>query len=59
MGPIHFAAEILNPMMQGCDLQPSDLLDGLTFIYEVGQQMKLDSVQLKTELAYYREKDRL
>ncbi|GBN46052.1 hypothetical protein AVEN_74513-1 [Araneus ventricosus] len=59
IGPIHLAAEILNPMVQGGDLKPFDLLDGLTFIYEVGQQMKLDNIQLKTELVHYREKDGL
>lgn len=59
IGPIHLAAEILNPMMQGGDLKPPDLLDGLTFIYEVGQQMQLDSIQLKTDLVHYREKDGL
>ncbi|GBN46794.1 hypothetical protein AVEN_198952-1 [Araneus ventricosus] len=59
IGPIHLAAEILNPMVQGGDLKPSDLIDGLTFIYELGQQMKLGSIQLKTELVRYREKDGL
>ena len=53
IGPIYLAAEILDVMMQGGDLQ---LLDGLTFIYEVGQHMK---VQLKTDLEHYREKDGL
>ena len=45
--------------MQEGDLQPSDLLDSLASIYKVGQHLKLDNVQLKTDLVHYRGKNGL
>lgn len=44
-------------MLQGVDWKPSDLLDGLTFIYEVGHHMKLDSIQLKTHMVNFTDKE--
>lgn len=59
IGPIHLAAFMLDPKMQGSLLDPTELLDAIGFVCDCAQQMGLDVLQVRESLADYRDKEGL
>nr|XP_022906372.1 uncharacterized protein LOC111418143 [Onthophagus taurus] len=57
LGDIHFAADLLNPSTQGCDLNPTQLLDAMTFIYNMGKHSHINEIKLRSELVNFRDKE--
>lgn len=59
IGPIHLAADLLNPSSQGNNLKPEELLDAISFICEVGNSMGVKRIDLRQDIADYRDKEGL
>lgn len=59
IGQIHLAADLLNPAVQGNKLKPTELVDAMGFVCEVGHHMGLNVVQILQDLADYRDKEGL
>lgn len=59
IGPIHLAAFMLDPKMQGSLLDPTELLDAIGFVCDCAQQMGLDVLKVRESLADYRDKEGL
>lgn len=59
IGPIHLAAFMLDPKMQGSLLDPIELLDAIGFVCDCAQQMDLDILKVRESLADYRDKEGL
>lgn len=54
--PIHLAASVLFPANRGCDLDASESIEAMEFIYETARNMSLDTKTLLTEIADYKAK---
>jgi hypothetical protein len=59
VGKIHLAADLMNPSSQGCNLKPVELLDAIEFVCQVGSSMGAKVVELRQEIADYRDKEGL
>ncbi|KAJ8879014.1 hypothetical protein PR048_019620 [Dryococelus australis] len=59
IGQIHLAADLFNPAAQGNKLKPTELIDTVGFICEVGHLMGLNVVKIRQDLADYRDKEGL
>lgn len=56
IGKIHVAASLLDPLNQGCNLSPVEIMDAFEFICNTASSMKLPLAQVKAELSDYRDK---
>lgn len=54
---IHLAANLLNPVVQGNKLSPTELIDVISFICEVGQNMGFNMKEVNENVADYRDKE--
>ncbi|KAF2902719.1 hypothetical protein ILUMI_03471, partial [Ignelater luminosus] len=59
IGPIHLAAFLLDPKMQGSLLDSAQLLDAMCFICKCTQNMAFDVMKVRESLADYRNKQGL
>lgn len=59
-GPIHLAANLLDPAAQGSDLLDAcQLLDAMSFVCECAEHMDLNVIKVRENLADYRDKEGL
>ncbi|KAL1448509.1 hypothetical protein WDU94_006621, partial [Cyamophila willieti] len=56
---IHLAADLLNPASKGHSLNASELIDALEFICKTGSNMGFESLNIKKQVADYRDKSAL
>lgn len=59
IGPIHMAANLLDPKVQGSNLTADQLLDAISFVCDTAEQMKLNVPKVRENLADYRDKEGL
>ena len=53
---IHLAANLLDPAAQGSNLKPIEMLDAISFVCDTAKNTGLDVVQVRENLADYRDK---
>lgn len=53
---LHLAANLLDPAVQGSDLEPVDMLEAISFICDTARNTGLNAIQVRENLADYRDK---